>query len=457
MGWPGFIQVLQAPGAGAWLGDLLNASLKAVAIFLAAGLCAFAARRSSAAVRHAIWLLALSSAAALPLLSHLLPPWEPAWLPAAGLLRTPHSALRTFAGTHHSSAIAHHFNWPAVAAAVWLLVAAALALRWLANHVALVRLTRRASHLSDPALAETVEELRATVGIRRGIRLLVSAEIETPITAGVLRPAVVLPPDFDEWPAAWQRAALLHELAHVARFDTLAQVMARLACIAYWFNPLAWIAARALREECERACDDYVLARGIKASDYARELLDLACALPALKVSPSAVALARRHSVRGRLLAILDAQASRRPVSQLGVAAALAVALALAGPLAAIRAPRARPVAAAAIRSPRISGTQPAVLAEAVAPPAALRPASMPAHARSAAPPTRAPRQSYVARRTASVQPHAAAIPVSFTLEQVFVGTEDGRPFVLALQYEIRTSPQGDLEASPPTIFLIRI
>ena len=81
----------------------------------------------------------------------------------------------------------------------------------------------------------------------------------------------------------------------------------------------------------------------------------------------------------------------------------------------------------------------------------------MPARARSAAPPKRAPRQSYVARRTASALPHAAAIPVSFTLEQVFVGTEDGRPFVLALQYVIRTSPQGDLEASPPTILVIRI
>jgi beta-lactamase regulating signal transducer with metallopeptidase domain len=452
-----FPEFVQALGSAAWFGDLLSASLKAVAIFLAAGLCAFAARRSSAAVRHAIWLLALSSAAALPALSHLLPPWEPAWLPAAGLLRTSHSALRTFAGTHHSLPITHHFNWPAVAAAVWLLVAAALALRWLAGHIALARLTRRASRPADPALGGMVEELRAAVGIRRGIRLLVSAEIETPITAGVLRPAVVLPPDFDEWPAAWQRAALLHELAHVARFDTLAQAMARLACIAYWFNPLAWVAARALREECERACDDYVLAGGIRASDYARELLDLACALPALKVSPSAVALARRHSLRGRLLAILDARASRRPVSQLGAATALAVAIALAGPLAAIRAPRARPVAAAAIRSPRISGIQPAVLAEAVALPAALRPASMPARARSAAPPKRAPRQSYVARRAASAQPHAAAIPVSFTLEQVFVGTEDGRPFVLALQYLIRETADGDLEASPPTILVIRI
>jgi hypothetical protein len=169
-------------------------------------------------------------------------------------------------------------------------------------------------------------------------------------------------------------------------------------------------------------------------------------------MSPSAVALARRHSLRGRLLAILDARASRGPVSQLGAAAALAVAIALAGPLAAIRAPRARPVAEAAIRSPRISATQPAVLAE-----AALRPASMPTRARSAAPPKRAPRQSYVARRTASALPDVAAIPVSFTLEQVFVGTEDGRPFVLTLRYVIRETADGDLEASPPTILVIRI
>ena len=75
-----------------------------------------------------------------------------------------------------------------------------------------------------------------------------------------------MPEDADRWPLERLRIVLLHELAHVKRRDCLTHVLAQLACALHWFNPLAWMAARHIRTERERACDDLVLACGTRGS-----------------------------------------------------------------------------------------------------------------------------------------------------------------------------------------------
>jgi Tol biopolymer transport system component len=159
------------------------------------------------------------------------------------------------------------------------------------------------------------------------------------MTWGLLRPVVLLPADAENWSEERRRLVLLHELAHVQRADCLTQFLAHLACALYWFNPLTWLAARQLRVERERACDDQVLAGGVKASAYAEHLLEIArLARRASCASVAAVAMARPSQLEGRLLAVLDANRSRTAVSRLAALVAVVAGSGIVVPLAALEA-----------------------------------------------------------------------------------------------------------------------
>jgi hypothetical protein len=113
----------------------------------------------------------------------------------------------------------------------------------------------------------------------------------------------------------------------VKRRDCLTHLVAQVVCAAYWFNPLAWMAARRLRTERERACDDLVLGSGARPSRYAGDLLDLVQTLNGPTApAAAALAMARRTEIEGRLLSILDAAVRRGPLSPRRIAGALVVA-----------------------------------------------------------------------------------------------------------------------------------
>ncbi len=158
------------------------------------------------------------------------------------------------------------------------------------------------------------------------------------MTWGIWRVRVLLPADSAIWTAEQRRAVLLHELAHARRWDCLTQLVAQLACALYWFNPLLWLAWKRMQSEREQACDDFVLGTGTKASAYAEQLLHIASQMPAVRYSAAAIAMARPSKLEGRLLAILDVKRNRRSMKRRAVLFAGAVALALAIPVACMRA-----------------------------------------------------------------------------------------------------------------------
>ena len=132
-----------------------------------------------------------------------------------------------------------------------------------------------------------------------------------PLTWGWWRPVVLLPAEAAQWTAERRRVVLLHELAHVKRWDCLTQTIARIVCALYWINPLVWLAARRMCVERERACDDLVLNSGCRASDYATHLVEIARTFRRMPQF-AGIAMARSPQLQGRIAAIVDASRARR-------------------------------------------------------------------------------------------------------------------------------------------------
>jgi HEAT repeat protein/beta-lactamase regulating signal transducer with metallopeptidase domain len=197
------------------------------------------------------------------------------------------------------------------------------------------RIVRRAVPADGDAWQSLVSNARASLGVQPPARVVISTEAAMPFTYGLLRPVIVLPASADEWTTDRRRSVLLHELAHVRRRDLITNAIVQLACAVYWFHPLVRLAARRVRIEAERACDTLVVAAGMRASDYAGDLLEIARTMRSSATAAVALAMARRSDFEGRLLAILAPDSGRNVLT---AARAVVIALSFAAPAVAIAA-----------------------------------------------------------------------------------------------------------------------
>ncbi len=149
-------------------------------------------------------------------------------------------------------------------------------LRLLICSVGVWRLIAASRAPESAELAADFARVAEELGIRRRVRLLVHPNLTSPVCTGLFRACVI-------WPAAegqlddpqQRRAAILHELAHLKRYDDLACLAAELwRCCCWFFPPVYWTIAR-MRHEQEFLCDDVAASFSGRPEQYARLLLDL--------------------------------------------------------------------------------------------------------------------------------------------------------------------------------------
>ena len=158
----------------------------------------------------------------------------------------------------------------------------------------LSRVRRRA--LPTIELDSLVIELSKDAGIGRSIDVLVNEELSSPLTCGMVRPAIVIPTAALQWDQPDLRRALVHELEHVRRNDWSTQLFARVVSSLYWFHPLVWRTWRQLRVEAERAADDAVLRTPSDVSTVRQDSLETAADASATDYADQLVALAKGAS-----------------------------------------------------------------------------------------------------------------------------------------------------------------
>jgi beta-lactamase regulating signal transducer with metallopeptidase domain len=315
----------------AWLKSL-------VVLAVASGLCLLLPR-AAAATRHRIWFLAVASLPCLLMLACLPHFWHrPLWsvstdinsgnqvsltlnlapVGKAGNSAVPVSPARTLAAaashrSGNSQPFAARFSatWLAVVFVIWFFGALLCLMSVLLSHVRVMRLAREGLPLETTDWTLLLRQAGGALRLRRPVSLWQSIDNPMPLTWGWWRPVVLVPAEAAHWPPQRRRIVLLHELAHVKRWDCLTQTIARIVRALFWINPLIWLATRRMCVERERACDDLVLNGGCKASDYATQLVEIAQTYQHIP-QVAAIAMARSSQIKGRIAAIVDASRARR-------------------------------------------------------------------------------------------------------------------------------------------------
>jgi beta-lactamase regulating signal transducer with metallopeptidase domain len=245
--------------AQAFAERMVNCVAGGVAIALLAGLLLRLTGRRNAGTRFAVWYGILLIVAALPFLT--------------GSVSTRVPGLARGAQPEVTLPASWAFFW----LATWG-VGAAVGLARICIGVWRVRKLRaRASLLTplelDPLVRKTLEEN----GSRRAVAVCVSPEVRVPAAIGFFRPAVLIP----SWamytlPPAELNAILLHELAHLQRWDDWTNLVEKMVRAIFFFHPAVWWAGSRLSLLREMACDDLVLARTSNPKAYAECLISLA-------------------------------------------------------------------------------------------------------------------------------------------------------------------------------------
>jgi beta-lactamase regulating signal transducer with metallopeptidase domain len=247
----------------------------------------------SSRTRFAIWFSALVVIVALPFLSGS----------GFGALHS-----RALSSEHLRAGIILSSAWASYLFAFWGLAAGLLLLRLSVGFWRVGQIRSKCSDADLSSLDPTIPSILADFGARRRVKLCVSSDVAVPAAIGFFRPAIVFP--------AWllpqlspeeTKVVLLHELAHLNRWDDWTNLAQKIVKAVFFFHPAVWWIESRLTLEREMACDDMVLAQTASPRAYASSLISFAEKLQNARALTLAQALvSRMRDMSLRVAQILD-------------------------------------------------------------------------------------------------------------------------------------------------------
>ncbi len=135
------------------------------------------------------------------------------------------------------------------------------------------------------------------------ILLYTSPVITSPISIGILKPAILLPDE--SYTDKEIYFILKHELIHILRRDSLIKAIQLIVLALNWYNPFCYVLARYLEEWCEASCDEQVLRNADRTDrfGYGKLLLKYA---ETKTYMPSAINLMGGNNMKNRLKSIIE-------------------------------------------------------------------------------------------------------------------------------------------------------
>ena len=211
---------------------------------------------------------------------------------------------------------------------LWCAVALVSAIRLFRAYEAARALKRLAVPL---AASPDAAELVALAAAVRGARVGVSDAIDVPCAVGFRHPMVLIPSALAGRLAPDSlRATLVHELAHLQRYDDVVQAAQQTARALFFFNPVLYVAGRQVDFYREAACDDRVVWAGASPLRYAECLTELIERVAAHRRAAAPAIMPGRTQAFARVKRLLDLKSSSPTIGRAASLLALSLCVATA-------------------------------------------------------------------------------------------------------------------------------
>lgn len=290
----------------------------------------------SAIWRHRLWFLLFLIMLFLPFLNSIIPQWHlPIFRMEAATLPETMESVSTHPGINPGTAATgttiqqttsaqQIITQPARALSLsditpwvlflifWMIGILFFQIRYIIGQVRLCTLMKTSTLANDSRTASLRKQMKSKLDLSRRIDILVTPNLFTPMATGFFRHRILLPADYQNWSRAHLEYVLLHETAHIKRFDMLTQFIVHIIVSMFWPNPAVWFAHKQFGIEREHACDDLVVTNSDDPKSYANMLLTFAQKISKLPhVAYAGLSMARTSQLEGRLIAILNNTRSR--------------------------------------------------------------------------------------------------------------------------------------------------
>ena len=166
--------------------------------------------------------------------------------------------------------------WMGWLVVLWLAGIAILSLRALGGWYLAGSLGRHDTLAVPTDLFQRCHDLKHRMAVAWPVRFLVSRRTEVPMVIGWLRPVILIPISAIAGLSPHQLDALiLHELAHIRRFDTVTNIFLAMVETLLFYHPAVWWVSRQVRIEREHCCDDFAVSACGDAAMYVETLTSL--------------------------------------------------------------------------------------------------------------------------------------------------------------------------------------
>ena len=143
---------------------------------------------------------------------------------------------------------------------IWTIGILAMILLVLRSSFRLHQIKQSSLPLQNHEVRKLYKKCLEEMHITKDIPIYSTAFLKSPVITGLFRPRIYLPIHLiSDYKTDKIRYMLLHELQHYRYKDNISNYLLLLAGIFYWFNPLIWLTAKAMRNDREIACDSAVL------------------------------------------------------------------------------------------------------------------------------------------------------------------------------------------------------